>query len=344
MTDTVDGLALVVSGPGEVGLEARTVTASPAAGQVTVTPRFVGVCGTDLEIIRGDLDPAYVRYPLVLGHEWSGTVLAIGEGVRGFDIGDPVVVEGIIPCTKCDRCRSGATNLCEDYDELGFTSDGAAGPAVTVPSALVHRLRDSSLLEDGALVEPAAVVLRGLREIEPVPGQRILVIGDGTVALLAAHLVRMWSPAWVSMAGLRTEQAELAAAAGVDEFIVTVPAERAFDVVIEAAGNTSAVEVALRSVDRGGCVLLLGISGHGHAARVLVDDVVNNDLTIRGSFSYTAAAWAETVRLLNAGTFRPHSVITHRFGIASAAAALDLLAVSDGQPRGKILIEMPDER
>ncbi|MET0451229.1 MAG: alcohol dehydrogenase catalytic domain-containing protein [Mycobacterium sp.] len=338
----VDGAVLLVRSPADVAVEKRTYTVSPAAGQVVIRPHFVGICGTDLEIVRGDLDPAYVRYPLVLGHEWSGTVLALGDGVTGLELGDPVVVEGILPCMTCTQCRKGATNLCLNYDELGFTADGAAGPAVVVPEYSTHKLRDAGLLELGALVEPAAVVLRGLLEIGLDPGRRVLVIGDGTVALLAANLVRMWSPATVVMAGLRSEQRDLAINMGVDEFSVEPPAERAFDVVIEAAGSTAAVETALRSAVRGGYILLLGISGHGKAAQLFVDDVVNNDLTIRGSFSYTAAAWAGTVRLLNAGSFRPQSLITHRFGIGSAAAALDLLAVSDGQPRGKILIDMLD--
>jgi threonine dehydrogenase-like Zn-dependent dehydrogenase len=142
------------------------------------------------------------------------------------------------------------------------------------------------------------------------------------------------------MAGLRGEQRDLAVGAGVDDFSVQPPDERAFDLVIEAAGSTAAVETALRSARRGGRILLLGISGHGKAARLLVDDVVNNDLTIRGSFSYTAAAWADTVRLLNNGAFDPASLITHRFPVESAVDALDLLATSGGAPRGKILIEM----
>ncbi len=151
----------------------------------------MGVCGADVEIINGSLDPAYVRYPLVLGHEWSGKVAAVGDGVAGVSVGDPVVVEGILACGTCSARRAGKTNLCENYDELGFTTDGAAGPGVTVAAHFVHRLASELPFEAGALVEPGAVVLRGLLEMQISPGERVLVIGDGTVALLAAHLVRM---------------------------------------------------------------------------------------------------------------------------------------------------------
>ena len=334
------GPALVVRAPGDVVLEDREHEA-PRATDVLVRPRYVGVCGTDLEILRGDLDPAYVRYPLVLGHEWSGTIIATGPDVESLTEGDPVVVEGILACSHCARCRAGQTNLCANYDELGFTTDGAAGPAVTAPAALTHRIDPGVALDAAALVEPAAVVLRGLRELGLVPGLRTLVIGDGTVALLAAQLLRMWSPSAVVVAGRRAAQAELAAAAGADSFTVDVPPQRAFDVVVEAAGSTAAVETAMSAVDKGGKVLLLGIAGHGNAAKLYVDDVVNYDLTIRGSFSYTASAWAETVRLLNAGSFRPGPLITHRYRLEDHAAAVHTLASTDGSTaRGKILLDL----
>jgi L-iditol 2-dehydrogenase len=336
---TVSGPALVVRGPEDVVIEERTVCA-PSAGEVLVEPYYVGVCGTDLEIIHGSLDPAYVRYPLVLGHEWSGKVLAVRDGVEGVSEGDPVVVEGVLADGTCSFCRAGKTNLCENYDELGFTVDGAAGPAVTVPAPLTHRLAPDVPLDAGALVEPGAVVLRGLLQMGLVPGLRVLVIGDGTVALLAVHLARMWSPSTVTMAGRRVEQKGLAEALGADDFTVDVPRERAYDVVVEAAGATTAAETAVRSVAPSGQVLLLGISGHGNAAQLLVDDVVNHDISIRGSFSYTAAAWAETVRLLNSGSFRPLPLVTHRYTLDQHVEAFATLAATGGGPRGKILFEM----
>ena len=336
---TVSGPALIVRGPEDVGIEER-IHGRPGPGDVLVEPYHVGVCGTDLEIVRGALDPAYVRYPLVLGHEWSGRVLSVGEDVEGLHEGDPVVVEGILADGTCSRCRAGMTNLCENYDELGFTLDGAAGPAVTVPAPFVHRLAPDVPLEAGALVEPGAVVLRGLLGIGLVPGRRVLVIGDGTVALLAAHLVRMWSPAAVTVAGRRVEQKALAEALGADEFTVDAPAERTYDVVVEAAGATAAVETAVRSVAPSGQVLLLGIAGHGNTAALAVDDVVNHDISIRGSFSYTAAAWAETVRLLNDGSFRPLPLVTHRFTLDRYVEAFETLAAAGGGPRGKILFDV----
>jgi L-iditol 2-dehydrogenase len=340
MTEAViSGPALVVRAPGDLVIEERTYP-SPGPEEVLVRPYYVGLCGTDLDIVRGDLDPLYVRYPLVVGHEWSGRILAVGDSVEGLHEGDPVVVEGVLACGKCSQCRAGKTNLCQNFDELGFTVAGAAGPAVLAPARLTHQLAAHVPLEAGALVEPAAVVLRGLLEMAIVPGLNVLIVGDGTIALLAAHLVRKWSPGSVTMSGLRAEQRSLAEAAAVSEFTVALPEERAYDLVIEAAGSTVAVETALRSAARGGHVLVLGIAGHGKAAQLYVDDLVNNDISVRGSFSYTASSWALIVRLLNGGSFQPSGLITHQYTLDQHGEALDMLASTDGGRRGKILFDM----
>jgi 2-desacetyl-2-hydroxyethyl bacteriochlorophyllide A dehydrogenase len=334
-----EGPALVVRGPGDVGIDRRSWDV-PTGRQVRVTPRHVGLCGTDLEIIGGSMDPEYVRYPLVLGHEWSGVVAAVGDAVRTVAPGDHVVVEGIIPCSVCRACRRGQTNLCAIYDELGFMRDGAAGPSVTTQEHLVHRLDAGVALEAGALVEPAAVVLRGLSVMDLEPGASVVVVGSGTLGLLTAHLVRLWSPASVTLTGRREEQRALAQAMGVDEYSIDQPAARSFDVAIEAAGTMTGVGAALLAARRGGQVLLLGISGHGKTIPFEPDDVVNNDLRIRGSFGYTASAWAQVVALLNAGRLDMQAVVTHRFPLERYQAAIDTLARPADAVRGKVLLDL----
>ena len=139
------GPALVVRQPGEMVLEERGVP-SAGPGEVLIRPTMVGLCGTDLDIVAGRIDPAYIRYPLVLGHEWSGTVAerpgpgADAPAGEGLTSGTRVVGEGIVPCGHCPRCRAGQTNLCLTYDELGFTRDGAAAQFVVVQRSLVHPL------------------------------------------------------------------------------------------------------------------------------------------------------------------------------------------------------------
>src|SRR5438132_1331532 len=185
--------ALVIQEPGTIGVAERPAL-EPSSGEVVIRPAFCGVCRTDLELLRGEVDPAYVRYPLTLGHEWSGTVESVGAGVENVEPGDRCVAECIVPCGRCAFCQAGATNVCEVYDELGFTREGGASDQVLVPARLVHRLEPGTSLLDAALVEPASVVLRALEKAGPQSGDRVLVVGDGTIGLLAADLVGLWSP------------------------------------------------------------------------------------------------------------------------------------------------------
>jgi threonine dehydrogenase-like Zn-dependent dehydrogenase len=305
-------------------------------GEVLVAPLLAGVCGTDLELIDGTIDPAYVRYPLTLGHEWVGHLEQDLEGVGPS--GTPVVVEGIIPCGMCPECRRGATNLCEVYDEIGFTRAGAIAEQIAVPEQLVHAIADDVELDDAVLIEPMAVVWRALTRMPLRMGQRVAIIGDGTVALLAAHLVQLFEPHRTTVFGRRDEQLKLALRAGADEFTTSVPTE-SFDLVIEASGSIAGVASAIENCARGGMVILLGLPPHGEMVEFSPDDVVNNDVIIQGSFGYTRSAFADVVARVNAHDLRPSFLITHRFDLVDAASAVVALRGEDSkEPRGKVII------
>lgn len=330
--------ALVVRSPHDVAIEA---VAEPVRvdGEVLVAPLLAGVCGTDLELIDGSIDPAYVRYPLILGHEWVGELLDDVPGVATR--GERVAVEGIIACGVCDECRIGATNRCATYDEIGFTRPGAIAERVAVPARQVHRLEASVHADDAALIEPMAVVWRALTRFPLREGLDVVVVGDGTIALLAAHLVRQFKPARVVVAGRRLAQASLARAAGADEFHTVVPEGR-FDLVLEAAGTGASASTALKLADRGAMVILLGLPPHGTVVELAPDDLVNDDVVVQGSFGYTSASFADVVEQVNEGTLRPSFLITHRFTIDHATAAIAALRgdVAEDEPRGKVVLEI----
>ena len=330
---------LVVRGPGRVALE-QLPDPVLVPGSVLLRPVLVGMCGTDLDIIDGTIDPAYVRLPLVLGHEWSGVVVDPGTSLEAPPVGALVVVEGIVPCGHCPACLTGDTNRCRTYDEFGFVRDGAAADLLVAPAGLVHLLAPSVSGESAALIEPASVVLRALRRAAPPAGARVLVVGDGSVGLLAVKLLGLWAPASITLLGARPEQAALAASAGADVFVTsTEQAGADFDLVVEAAGAAAAVSVALRSAGRGGTVLLLGLAGTGATADLPIDDLVNGDVTVTGSFSYTRSAWAEVVDLLNSGRLDLGFLVTHRYPLADFAAALACLRAPVGA-RGKVILEI----
>ena len=340
--------ALVVDRPGTVAVVTRDPL-SPGPDEVVCRPILVGVCGTDLELVRGDVDPAYVRYPLTLGHEWVGIVSRIGGAVTGVAIGERVVGEGVVPCGRCDRCRDGATNLCETYSELGFTREGAASDEVALPARLVHQIDDDVPAEAAVLIEPAAVVMRALERARPRPGASVLIVGAGSIGLLAARLVRLWSPSTVAVFGRSPLQSGLALTLGADRFgceadgsadpLRAFDRSAGFDLVIEAAGQPEAIETAVRAARRGATVVLLGLAGAGRMARLSPDELVNGDLTIHASFSYTSATWARTVALVNAGAVRLAPLVTHRFPLERFQDAFATLG-SRRDPTGKVLLDL----
>ena len=161
------------------------------------------------------------------------------------------------------------------------------------------------------------------------------------MGLIAAHLLRLFSPASLVVVGQRPEQAGLAGALGATAFELAGRFDLVgqFDLVVEAAGTPAAVESAFRLARRGGRVLLLGLAGNGVKAALPIDDVVNNDLAITASFGYTSAAWSEVTGLLSAGQLRLGELITHRFSLDAYADAYAALRHAT-KPRGKVLIEV----
>jgi threonine dehydrogenase-like Zn-dependent dehydrogenase len=330
--------ALVVRAPREVKLE---TVSDPVVGddEVLVAPLLAGMCGTDLELIDGSLDPAYVRYPLILGHEWVGELLDDVIGVAGS--GERVVVEGIVPCGVCDECRIGATNRCTTYDEIGFTRPGAIAERIAVPRRLVHRIDGSVNVDDAVLIEPMAVVWRALTRLPLREHLNVAVVGDGTIALLAAHLIRLFNPVRVVVVGRRHAQEPLAIAAGADQFVTDVPEVR-FDLVIEAAGTGASASTAIALAARGAMVILLGLPAHGTVIDLAPDDLVNNDIVLQGSFAYTSQSFTDVVGQVNAGTLKPSFLITHRFSLAQTRDAIAALrgGLPESVVRGKVVIAL----
>jgi threonine dehydrogenase-like Zn-dependent dehydrogenase len=304
----------------------------PGAGEVLVAPAAAGICGSDLELLDGRRPAEYVRYPVVPGHEWSGTVLAAGPGVTGLAEGQPVVAEGVRTCGRCPRCREGRANLCTGpYAETGFTHPGALAQRLVVPATAVHPLPADRPVEPAALLEPAGCIASGLLELGmPEPGSRIAVVGDGPLGLLAVLLARLTSPRELVLVGHRPERLAQGIACGADAGLPdTDPALASLrggcDLVIEATNAASGAVTALELARRGGSVLLLGISGAGRPA-VDPDVISLGQLRVQGAFAASPAAWRWMVSLYGAGLFDPSPLVTHRFPLAEVDRALAVLA------------------
>lgn len=326
--------AVVIEEPNAVSLR-DVETPTPGPGEVRVRSVRAGVCRTDLDIVAGILDPRWVRFPLVPGHEWSGVVDAVGDGVATVEPGARVVCEGNIACMGCPRCRAGDTHLCAIYDAVGFTRGGGYGEFVVVPARVVHPLPDHVSFDAAVLVEPGAVVLKALERARLQPAETVGVVGVGALGAIAIRLVRLSSPATVVAYGLREEELELALALGADAVVNVAQtdaeaetrglAEAGLDVVVETAGAVEAVELSTRLAREGGRIVALGIAGHGHELTLPADRLALRDLSVFGSVGYTTAAWARMVALLRDRLVDLEPVVTHRFPLERFEDAFALM-------------------
>ena len=324
--------AIVVERPDTVSLT-EIETPTPGLGEARVRSVVAGVCRTDIDIITGALDTRWVRFPVVPGHEWSGVVDAVGEGVTGVEPGQRVVCEGNIGCTSCSRCRAGDTHLCERYDAVGFTRGGGWGEFVVVPARILHPLPDHVSFEAAALVEPGSCVVKALGRARIEPAETVGVVGVGAMGALAIRIARLRSPATIVAYGLRDEELELAKALGADE-VVNIARddvdEGMLDVVVETAGAVPAVELSTRLVREGGRVVLLGIAGHEQELALPADRIPLRDISILGSVGYTTAAWAHMVALLRDELVDLDPIVTHRFPLERFEDAFALMDERSG--------------
>ena len=335
--------AVLLSGPGIVEVTDVAVR-PPLRDEVLIRVVAAGICGSDVELFAGNRPQEIVRYPVIPGHEWAGRVAAVGSAADadnlGFTPGDPVVAEGLRWCGTCARCREGATNLClTGYRETGFTEPGAFAEYVTVPARLVHRIPENRPLEHAALLEPVACVVSALSVGRPRPGQRMVVLGGGTLGLIAVRLLALTSPAELVLVESRPDRRELGARFGASVTIDPAELARArteADLVIEAAGAAETGLAAVRAARRGGTVVLLGISGAG-AAPLPPDELAVRELHVHGVFGARAESWRVAIDHFAAGDIDFGAMISHRFRLDDVRAAVRM-ASSRTAGRGKVLL------
>jgi L-iditol 2-dehydrogenase len=323
--------AIVVERPGTATLT-HVPRPEPAPGEVLVRVGAAGICGSDVEVLEGRRPSPYVRYPIIPGHEWAGTVEAVGPGVESVDVGAVVVAEGFRACGDCARCREGRTNLCAaDYAETGFTHAGAFAEFLCVPAHLVHRLPPGSNPAAAAVLEPAACVAQGLLEVDLRPGMSAAVVGSGTLGLLAVALLSRVSPERLALVGTRAPRLALGLELGATESWNVredqLP-EPGFDLVFEAAGTADGARTAIGLARRGGTVVLEGISGQ--AGGVDADAVVLGHLRVQGVFGASRNAWRWVTQLFASGLLETEQLVSHSFSLEEHAAAFAALGNRNG--------------
>lgn len=328
--------AVVLEAPGRLAVRAGERPA-PGAGEVVVRVAWAGICGSDVDLHTGRRPPAFARYPVVPGHEWSGTVEVAGDGVAPDLVGRAVVGENIRPCRACSPCRRGDAPACEvAYEETGFTLDGAWADHLVIPAHLLHRLAPGADLRSAAGLEPAACAAEAIRRAGIAPGDHVAIVGGGTIGLLATQLARAAGAGAITVVDPNTTKAALAERSGATTLVAPAEAQVGrFDIAIEAAGVVGSTAHALSLLRRGGRLVVCGIPPAEDA--LATTDLVTKGVRVETVFGAPSRAWRDAVEAFGAGHLDPGLLVTHELDLAEAATALDLVA-SGAAGVGKVLL------
>ena len=345
--------AVVVHSPGDIRWEEVPEPDVPE-GWARVEIKAIGICSSD---VPRALDGAAYHYPIVLGHEMAGVVIEVGEGADPSLVGKRAAVSPLIACHRCEWCARGRYSLCNDYDYFGSRRDGGCAEFIVVPLANLVLLPDAISDEAGALLEPASVVLHGLRGKVEI-GDIVAVMGVGSLGLLAVQLARILGARHILAIDPIERRLEIARELSAKPIQVTENGQeieaimretdgRGADLVVVATGASTAQTRSLRLARKGGRVVYLGLP---HEDVVIPPSVfgrlVREELKLSGSWNsfsapYPGIEWRANIAYMASGRLNTNSLITHRMPLEDAESAYRLIKSDAGSVVKVILTRDP---
>lgn len=313
---------------------------TPKPDELVIRVGACGICGTDLHIAAGELPP--VPYPIVPGHEFAGEVAAVGSDVAqkmgttttGIRIGTRVAVDPNLYCGHCTFCRTGHANLCLNWAAIGVTMNGAFAEYVAVPAANAYILPDTISYREAALIEPLSCAIHGMHKLNAQVGDRILIVGAGTMGLILLQLALRVGASRVVVQDLNTQRlarAEKLGAHSTQTSIESVLEDEplGFDCVIDATGVPAAMEAAFKAVKRGGKFLIFGVAPSEARISLSPFRIYNDEITILGSmailFSFEAATNLISNRVINT-----KALLTQTYPLEAFSDALNMVKRGEG--------------
>ncbi|MCM0599533.1 zinc-dependent alcohol dehydrogenase family protein [Periweissella fabalis] len=298
---------------------------TPKPYEVLIEAKYAGICGTDHALYNGLPGSAPAVPPIVLGHENSGIVAAVGEGVTNVKVGDHVSVDPNIYCGQCQYCRTGRKELCEHLSAVGVTRNGGLEEYFTAPAAQVYVVPENVDLKAAAAIEPISCAVHGIKMLNLTQYQKALVIGDGFMGQLFVQILRAYGVGSVDLAGIFDDKLALNKERfGVRKTINTtkesIPAE--YDIVIEAVGLPQTQEQAIEATVKGAQVLMFGVGKPNQTFKMNTYEVFQKQLTIQGSF-INPDTFEDSIALLANGKLDILPLISHEPSLAEVTQYLE---------------------
>ncbi len=341
--------AIVKYKKGDGFVELREV-AKPAADSesVLIKVKAAGICGTDIHIVH---DEFKYSPPVIMGHEFSGEIVEVGEKVKEWKVGDRVVAEPHTgACRVCRLCRTGNPQICPEKRPIGSGIDGAFAEYIKIPSWLLHRIPEKVSFEEAALTEPTAICIHCILEKTKIEsGDFVAILGPGPIGLLAAQIVKSADASCVLISGISRDaniRLNIASELGID-YVVNTDEEdlvskvrqltngEGADVVVEASGSPLAINQAFQMVRRGGRISALGMT-EKEEVKIPWNVGIMKGVQILLPFSSGCTSWEKALSLIASKKINVASLITYCFSLRDWSNAFSL--VTKGQAIKALLI------
>ncbi|KAJ8029354.1 Sorbitol dehydrogenase [Holothuria leucospilota] len=334
MASTNRNLSVVTTGKDDLLLEDREIP-TPGRDEVQIAMQRVGICGSDIDFKKhGGIGDYVIKSPLILGHESSGIVSAVGTEVKHLKVGDRVSIEPGIPCRKCKLCKRGRYNLCPDSVVISVPPvDGLLRRYHCHPADFCFKLPDNVSSDEGALMEPLSVAIHACRRAGLSLGDKVLVLGAGPIGLLTLLTSNAMGAAKVAITDIHDNRLSVASKLGasacikIDESDPQKMAEKIHttlgwkpDITIECSGVESSFQMGIYATEAGGVFQMVG---HGNPTRTLPYFVANTrEIDIRGTQRY-ANIYPIALSMIANGLVDIKPLITHRFSLKESAEAFN---------------------
>ncbi len=292
-------------------------------GKVLLKNHYLGVCASDQQIYHGR--HKYMKFPLVMGHEVSAQVAAVGGGVEGFAPGDRVTIQPQVVCGKCYPCSIGRFNVCEHLKVIGVHMDGCACQYIQVPAWNLHKLPDEVSDLDGALIEPLAVGMGSVHRAGDIRGANVAVIGAGIIGNFAAQCAKALGAEKVLISDVIPKKLQAAENCGIDYCVdagttsLKDAVERAFgsfrkaDVIIDCAASKGSFASALDAARESSIIVISG--NYKDAVEFEVPRIQRREVSIVGHMMYVKEDFQESIRCLKKGLIHTDGLVTQHFSL-----------------------------
>lgn len=311
----------------EPGVVAVSEIAIPAldADEVLIEVAAVGVCGSDVHFYQhGRIGPYSVDKPLILGHELSGTIVAVGSAVSASRIGQRVAVEPQRPCRKCQQCQAGRYNLCPQMEFYATPPiDGAFAEYVKIQSDFAFEIPANISFEAAALIEPLSVCIWAAKRAEIKTASRVLIAGAGPIGVIMAQVAKALGASEVIVADIAKDRRDFVLQYGATEVLdpmVDQVEGLEVDAFIDASGVAQAVVAGIKAVGPAGRVILVGMGNDD--VTLPISYIQNKEIWLSGVFRY-ANTWPTAIELVSSGKVNLDVLVSHTFGLAEVDAALN---------------------